>query len=102
MKIRTKQKTSEQLSLRIRPNEFYEIKEAATVKDISVSDEAKYRLKIASNYLSNKEMLRVTEARLKRAIFNMTCAVAGLSNEQIIEAEKRFVDITRNGVKNEK
>jgi hypothetical protein len=47
-------------------------------------------------------MLRVTEARLKRIIFNMTRAVAGLSNEQIIEAETRFVDITRNGVKDEK
>ncbi|ELI5413966.1 hypothetical protein RRJ93_000491 [Vibrio parahaemolyticus] len=92
---------SRQLSLRVPEREYEELRSTAESKNISISDEAKDRLRIARNYMSTQEMLRMTEARLKRLIFNMTCSVAGLSDEEIVDAEKRFVDITRNGVKRE-
>lgn len=99
---RKKQPASKQLSMRLPPNQYDELKNNAEAKGISISDEAKDRLDVAEQFLSTKEMFRVSEARLKRTIFNMVCAVAGLSDEQIIEAENRFVQISKNGVKREK
>lgn len=99
---RTKQPASKQLSLRILPVKYDRLKIAADLKGISVSDETKERLDSAEDLLNTKEMLRMTEVRLKRIIFNITCAVAGLSDSEIIDAEKRFIEITKNGVKREK
>jgi len=93
---------SKQLSMRVAPEKYNEIKNTADSKGISISDEAKERLEVADQFLSTKEIMRLTEARLKRTLFNMVCAVAGLTDEQIIEAEARFVDICKNGVKREK
>jgi uncharacterized protein (DUF1778 family) len=94
-------KASKQLSLRIAHEEYEELRVAAEAQNITISDIAKNRLKRAKNSMSTQEMLRMTEARMKRLTFNMTCAVAGLSDEEILEAEKRFVEITKNGVKHE-
>jgi uncharacterized protein (DUF1778 family) len=92
---------SKQLSLRIPFEEYEELRIAAEAQNMTVSDVTKHRLKKARNCMSTQEMLRMTEARLKRLIFNMTCSVAGLSDLDIVEAEKRFVDITKNGIKRE-
>lgn len=97
-----KQLASKQLSMRLPPEQYDELKNSAYSKGVSISDEAKERLDLAIQYIGTKEIMRLTEARLKRVIFNMTCAVAGLSDEQILEAETRFVDITKNRVKREK
>lgn len=102
MKIKSRQAPSKQLSLRIPSDQHDELTSCAVSKGISISDEAKERLDIAKQYLSTKELLRLTELRLKRVIFNMTCAVAGLSDAQIIEAEARYIEISKNGVKHEK
>jgi uncharacterized protein (DUF1778 family) len=102
MRNKIKKPTSKQLSLRLHPDEHDEIQNAAYLKNISVSDEAKDRLRKARIQMSTQEMLRMSEARMRRLIFNMTCAVAGLSDFDVVEAEKRFVDITKNGVKREK
>jgi len=101
MRNNNSQQGSKQLSFRLPPEEYDELKSAAEHKGISLSDEAKIRLKTARNSLSTQELLRMTEARLKSLIFNMTCAVAGINDNEIIDAEKRFVDITKNGVKRE-
>ena len=102
MTNKKKQPASKQLSMRLPPEKYDALKNAADSKGISISDEAKERLDKADQSLSTKEIIRLTEARLKRIIFNMTCAVAGLNDEQISEAEARFVDISKNGVRREK
>ncbi|MBU3004282.1 hypothetical protein [Paraglaciecola arctica] len=102
MTNKMKTPASKQLSMRLAPEKYDKLKNAAESKGISISDEAKERFDVADQFLTTKEIMRLTEARLKRVIFNMTCAVAGLNDEQILEAEARFVDISKNGVKREK
>lgn len=102
MTNKRRQAPSKQLSIRLPSDKYDQLKSVADLKGVSISDEAKERLDVAEQFLTTKEIMRLTEVRLKRIIFNMTCAVAGLSDNQIIEAEARFVDISKNGVKREK
>lgn len=90
---------SKQLSLRMRSDDYETIKIAAENKNILISDEAKHRLKVADDHLTTAEMLRKLESRLKCQMFSMLCAVAGLNDEHILEAEERFIELSKKGVK---
>jgi len=90
-----------QISLRLSNTEYEHIKQAAEEHNITVSNETKKRLKLAKNCMSTQEMIRMSEARMKRVIFNMLSAVADLKDHEILAAEKRFISIMRNGVKHE-